>query len=65
MNKDQIEISFESSTNLCPSGRRSRRMTKARWWFSQMRHVVDRACDWKSSPPPRPEQTYLTLARGR
>ena len=40
-------------------------MTKARWWFSQMRMVVDRACDWKSSPPPRPEQTYLTLARGR
>ena len=44
---------------------RPARPGRARWWFSQMRQVVNSALDWKPAPPARPEQTYLTLARGR
>jgi hypothetical protein len=25
-------------------------MTRARWWFQQMRHVVDQAPDWEAVP---------------
>jgi hypothetical protein len=24
-----------------------------------MRHIVDRACDWETAPPPPPEQIWL------
>jgi hypothetical protein len=37
------------------------RRQKARWWFNQMRMVVDAAFDWKTAPPARPEQTSMAL----
>jgi hypothetical protein len=64
MNKLQLEMSFDGSTRFHPRIRH-RRQSRAQWWFSQMRRVVDQALDWRPAPPPRPEQTYLTLAHGR
>jgi hypothetical protein len=65
MNRQQIELSFDASCRFHPSIRHSRRQSRAQWWFNRMRAVVDRALDWQSAPPPRPEQIYLTLSRGR
>ena len=63
--KEQIELSFETARRLRSARPRTRRPSRAHWWFSQMRRVVDGAFDWQSGPAPRPEQTYLGLARGR
>ena len=65
MNKEQMELSFNAAQNLSPVARPPRRLSRARWWFDQMHAVVDHAFDWSSAPAPRPEQIYLTLARGR
>ena len=57
--KQQLEIALESK-NTCPRVYRSRaRRVRARWWFNQMRAVVDNATDWKAAPRPTGEQTYL------
>ncbi len=65
MNKQQMEMSFDRNAPARrPHGRQQRR-SRAQWWFSQMRRVVDGALDWQVAPPARPEQIYLTLARGR
>jgi len=62
MNKEQLEMSFENTGRHQPLRSRQRR-NRARWWFQQMRVIVDRAWDWSSAPQARPEQIYLTLAR--
>ena len=62
MNKDQLEINLHGLDECRRPLRGSRRLTRARWWFSQMHAVVDRALDWKPAPPGRPEQTYIVLA---
>ena len=63
--KPQLELSFDHTLNSRPETRRERRLRRARWWFDQMRHVVDRALDRRPSGPGRPEQTYFSLSRGR
>ena len=40
---------------------RNDRQKRARWWFTQMRRVVDFALPPQSMASPRPEQTYLRL----
>ncbi len=63
MQHQQIEIDFAEPGLACARARRSTRLTRARWWFDQMRRVVDQAWDWGSGPPARPEQTRLALAQ--
>jgi len=67
MNRQQLEMSLEGPVAFRPMIRRRRRLTRARWWFEQMRQVVDRALDLKPAPPARPEQVFMQLshARGR
>jgi hypothetical protein len=45
MNRQQMEMSFDSAVAFRPSARRARRQTRARWWFEQMRQVVERTGD--------------------
>lgn len=40
---------------------RNDRMKRARWWFTQMRRVVELAMPPQPMASPRPEQTYLRL----
>jgi hypothetical protein len=35
------------------------RAGRARWWFNQMREVVDNALEWRPAPPPPPVQDWL------
>jgi len=56
---EQMELGF-GRARICPSAKRpQRRLSRANWWFQQMREVVDRAVDWQPVPPARPEQTYF------
>ena len=61
MTDTQLELSLGASrvTQSLRINRSSPPFT-ARWWFNQMRRVVDSA-----APPARPEQVYLTQAGRR
>jgi hypothetical protein len=65
MNKHQLEITLPTAPCRRPGNYRQRRVSRARWWFSQMRRVVDEAIAWTPAPAARPEQTRLPLAQGR
>jgi len=63
MNGQQMEIRFDSSPAFRPFRRRRRRqLTRARWWFAQMRQVVDCAWDWQSAPAARAEQGSISFS---
>ena len=64
MNGQQLEMSFEQSIALRPVTRRQRRMTHARWWFTQMRQAVDRAWDREPAPPAGREQVSRSESKG-
>jgi hypothetical protein len=57
---NQMELVLAKS-KACTSARRTtqRRMSRANWWFQQMREVVDKAVDWQPARPARPEQIYF------
>jgi hypothetical protein len=56
---EQMELEI-GKAKACTSGRRpQRRLSRANWWFQQMREVVDKAVDWQPAPPARPEQIYF------
>jgi hypothetical protein len=59
MNRYQLEIAFESKVPCRRPARRSQRMTRARWWFGQMRQVVDHTLEWRPLPVDRPQQECL------
>lgn len=55
MDRHQMEMRFEEPQFRCRNTRPRRRLTRARWWFQQMRMAVDQAPDWDSvthTPPP-------------
>jgi hypothetical protein len=62
-NQSQLELGFDASCGWQPARHQPRRLTRAQWWFAQMRQIVDRALDWQPTPPPRPEQTWFTQTR--
>jgi hypothetical protein len=58
--KEQMELSLESRA-LRMRRRAKKPSRRARWWFSQMRTVVDRAIDWNPQPTPPAHQVYFAL----
>lgn len=65
ISRQQMEMSFDNTAAFRPVIRSQKRLSRARWWFTEMYALVDRAIDWRPAPPARPEQTYLTLSRNR
>lgn len=49
MNTNQLEIGLKLRPCLNSSLRRQRRVSRARWWFAQMRRAVNQAQPWQ--PP--------------
>lgn len=47
MNTTQLEITLKVRPCLRSAVRRQHRMTRAHWWFAQMRRVVDQAGTWQ------------------
>lgn len=56
---EQMELELAGQRVCRSTLRRQNRASRGRWWFEQMRRVVDSAMDWEPLPPARPEQTYL------
>jgi hypothetical protein len=65
MRNQQLEITLPTATCRRPANYRQRRVSRARWWFSQMRRVVDEAIEWTPAPTTHPEQPSLPRVRGR
>lgn len=65
MNTQQLEITLPIRNRRSRPHSRPCRIPRARWWFSQMRRVVDDAMEWTPANSARPEQTHLPLAQGR
>ena len=65
MNTEQLEITLPSRNRRRRSHSRPCRVSRARWWFSQMRRVVDNAIDWTPAPTVQSEQIHLPLAQSR
>lgn len=59
MKNGQLEMSFGNTGVSRGLNRRSRRQSRAQWWFARMRQVVDRAMDWQPAPAARPEQIWF------
>ena len=65
MTIEQMELELNAQRECKSVARRQNRASRGRWWFEQMRRVVDGAMDWEPAPAARPEQTYLPEGRGR
>jgi len=65
MNNQQLEITLQANACRRPGTYRQRRVSRARWWFGQMRRVVDQAIEWAPAPATHSEQSQLPLAHGR
>jgi hypothetical protein len=64
MKNQQLEIGLKSTKCNRRISRRQQRLARARWWFNQMRRVVDEAVEWKPASPST-ERSGLPLAPGR
>jgi hypothetical protein len=42
----QMELALNVPIASRIAGSKTRRLTKARWWFKQMHEIVDRAHEW-------------------
>jgi hypothetical protein len=65
MNTQQLEIALPSRNRRRRAHSRPCRVPRARWWFSQMRRVVDEAMEWHPTDTTHPEQIHLPLAQGQ
>lgn len=63
MRTQQMELQFNASIQSRPLGPRQKRLSRAHWWFNQMRQAVDRAFQVANESPPRSEQTPTALPR--
>ena len=58
---EQMELGMRNQIRNNYGNVRQDRLKRARWWFTQMRRVVDLALPPQPMASPRPEQTYLRL----
>ncbi|MCL4176536.1 MAG: hypothetical protein KJ072_02160 [Verrucomicrobia bacterium] len=61
--RTQLEMPLEPTAGFRRGRTPRRRMTRARWWFSQMRLAVEQASDWEPDPVKHPVE--LEGASGR
>jgi hypothetical protein len=61
MNNEQLELGINPDIRYrgTAAARRGGRITRASWWFTQMRTIVGRAMDWENAGQPRPEQIWI------
>jgi hypothetical protein len=59
----QLELGMRSQIRNQYRNVRGDRLKRARWWFTQMRRVVDLTLPAQPAGSPRPEQTYMTLSK--
>jgi hypothetical protein len=59
----QLEFSLDRRAGHQPARRAPQRISRAEWWFRQMRRAVNEALDWSATPPAPAEQPWLLPAR--
>jgi hypothetical protein len=64
MTNEQLELGLNGKL-ITLSARRESRLTRAQWWFGQMRQLVNNAVDWNPAPEPRAEQPWLEISHRR
>ena len=64
MTNEQLELGLNGKVTTARRPREGR-MTRATWWFGQMRQLVNNAVDWTAAPEPRAEQPWLGLSHQR
>jgi hypothetical protein len=62
--KQQLEMGFKDPTALRPARVSRARRARVRWWFDQMRLVVDQAYDW-STPDDHLSAESTPIGAGR
>jgi hypothetical protein len=60
MTKTQMELGL-GNNHATPCRIVRTRRPGARWWFSQMHTMVDRAFEWSRTAQARPEQIYISF----
>jgi hypothetical protein len=58
-NNKQLELGFNGLPPRTRTARREGRITRANWWFAQMRQTVASAMDWQTVNEPRPQQVWM------
>jgi hypothetical protein len=58
----QLELALAGASAPQLAGSRTRRQSRASWWFQRMRQIVEQACDWQPVLAPRPEQIWFPNA---
>ncbi len=59
LTNEQLELTLAGGETTLPAPKKMERMTRADWWFRQMRQVVDTALDWEPAPRFNPEQLWM------
>jgi hypothetical protein len=59
----QLELELDRQGRRRSARRAPERISRAEWWFRQMRRAVNEALDWSATPPARAEQPWLLPAR--
>jgi hypothetical protein len=64
-NQKQLELSLAGANRNTRCPKTEKRLSRANWWFSQMRQVADRAFEWEPAPRFQPEQILLSESGSR
>jgi hypothetical protein len=64
MNTEQMELKLARSPKLRPLNRR-RNLSRASWWFTQMRNAVSEAREWPVEGGGESEHRAMTLGGGK
>jgi hypothetical protein len=59
MTQQQLELGLDKACGFQVHLQPTCRLSRAQWWFEQMRRVVDHAINWQPAPPARPEQIWF------
>ncbi len=65
INRQQLELGLAGEPGSRGKLSKPRRMTRARWWFSQMRQIVDQAREWPLASVPEDPQFHLAKDKTR
>jgi hypothetical protein len=64
MNTEQMELKLARSAKLRPLNRR-RNLSRASWWFTQMRNAVSEAREWPADVGAESEHRAMSLGGGK
>jgi hypothetical protein len=55
----QLQLGFDNLPCSGPPRSRARQLSRADWWFGQMRQAVEQPFDWPTPPQPRRRRAWM------